>query len=165
MSIQNNDPGIVAQAMQENPSSQVTFPTRISDEVGRYEASTKLVNALGQEFDGAQIQVVLKNAEDIIKNALIINKESCLMKLTEKETIIFGAKVVTRRSTEYDYSQTPAVAKLESEVKELQEKIKKLKDQLKSLPAQEVVDTATGEIYYKAKLIKDGIVPAITLPR
>jgi len=109
--------------------------------------------------------VILKNAEEIIKHALDLNKEACLSKLTQKETVIFGATITTRRSTDYDYSGTPLVAKSEADIKASQAKLKDLKEFLKKLAAEEVVDAATGEIFHKAKLTKDGILPAISLPK
>lgn len=165
MSLANDDPESFDRAQIEHSTKQIEFPTRISNEVGRYEMSSRLIDVLGEQFDAVQIHVVLKNAEDIIKNALELNKESCLLHITEKEMTIFGAKVVTRRSTEYDYSETVSVATKEAQIKALTSELKLLKDQLKILPAQEMVNPSNGEIYFKAKLIKDGIVPAITLPK
>jgi len=143
----------------------VPFPVKVHNEAGRMSAAIVLTQNLGQEFDAAQIQVILKNAAEIIKHALELNTEACLAKLDQKETIIFGAKVTTRRTTEYDYSETPLVATIEGEIDAKKDKLKDLKEFLKNMPVDEMPDANTGEIFHKAKMTKNGIVPAVSLPK
>jgi hypothetical protein len=139
-----------------------TVPVKVMTGTERAVMSTDLVNALHQEFSGVQAYVLLKNAEDVLKQSIEIAKERACA-TAEKDTRVFDAEVTTRRSVEYEYEDS-VLDKLEDQIKELKKQADERRKLLRTIKSEQA-DTATGEIMKPARCVKDGISIVVKLPQ
>src|ERR1051326_3708331 len=146
----------------ESPDER--FPVTVAkNESDRIAYAQKLNHSGLMEFDALQWQIVLKNAEAIIKLAQEINKEDAIGKLEGKEAEMLGCKVAQRRAVEYEYAH-PRLAEIENEIESLKNEGKKIKLMLQSMK-KPMADPDTGEMIEPAKKLRDGVTIAITLPK
>jgi len=138
------------------------IPVRVMDAVERACFATDLTSGLQERYSSVQTYVLLKNAEDVIEQALLICKDKATGQ-AEKDSKVFNAEITTRRSVEYGYEDS-VLERLESEIVVLKKKADERRKMLRALTS-EVADTVTGEILRPAKLTKDGLAIIVKLPK
>lgn len=144
---------------------EVMIPLRqtvVYSRAERDDLARIIVERLGDTFDALNTQIMLKQAEHIIADALEINKENAISGVQGKRMELLGAVVETKRVTAYEYAGAK-YEQLEAKAKAAADELKEYREFLRKLKT-DVADTETGEIITRAKCTKDGITIAITLP-
>ena len=139
------------------------FYSRLLTGGERLASANKLVLSLNENFGGLETYVFLKQAAQVLSEAIDLAKEAALRRMDSREVNLLGAKIETKSNRKWEYDD-PELGELESQIKLLQEKVKIKKRFLESLPS-DVVNAETGEITKKAKLLFDGLQIAVTLPK
>lgn len=117
---------------------------------------------LAEQYTPQQIHVLVKSAIRSLEHLLEANIEDVIQKMQGKEELVLGAKLTLRRSAEYDYGEDQYITSRDQEIKAKREEIKAWKNlREKSV----TVNPETGEEMPKAKLVKDGLTPSVTLPK
>jgi hypothetical protein len=133
----------------------------VCSEAGRINRAMKLVDVLIEEHSHLEAYVILKNAEGVIKHAIEIEQSPATLAMTEKEQVVMGAKVTSKRIVKYEDIH-PSLARIDAEIKILKEKKKAIEEMHR---VSEMIDELTGEMVPKAKKVADGQTVAVTLPK
>lgn len=129
----------------------------------RLAAANKLLDRLREETDELSAYVMLKQAEDVISEAIDLQKDNAINAMDEKTKTIWGAKLETKRSKAFEYVH-PRLTEIAEQIKALNAEAKSIKLMLENMK-EPMIYESTGEVIEPAKCLKDGLQIAVTLPK
>lgn len=162
MKLSHDNPEIEdAHIIETSHSSVPAVPIRVMNGAERACMATDIVNGLTLEHSSIEAYVLLKNAENVIAQALEIDKERAVHQAVKDSTIL-TAEVTTRRDVKYEY-EDETLADLEDKALALRKQIDERKKLLRTIKSEQA-DTVTGVISRPAKVVKDGLSLVVKLP-
>ena len=141
--------------------NELMIPDRMLTTSERTLVAKHSINTLLETMSAVEGYVILAQMEKIVEETKEMLKEKALAGVQGKEMSVFGAKVTTRRKTEYEY-EAPTLVRLSEQKKALAEQEKTIKKFLEVKGTY--IDDETGEVN-TANKISDGLVIAVSLPK
>jgi len=141
--------------------NQIVLPQRMLNTMQREELAVNASQNLLDTMSAVEAYVLIAQMQDIVDLTKELLKEKAIAGVQGKEMDVFGAKVSTRRSTDYEYN-APTLVRLDVQKKEIDTELKAVKKMLEA--KGEYVDPKTGETN-TANKVKEGLTIAVSLPK
>ena len=141
--------------------NELIIPDRMLTTSERTLVAQHSINTLLETMSAVEGYVILAQMEKIVEETKEMLKEKAITGIQGKEMMVFGAKVTTRRKTEYEY-EAPTLERLKAQKTAIADQEKAVKKMLEAKGTY--IDDETGEVN-TANKISDGLQIAVSLPK